>query len=78
MRNLENLQKKTLGKSGKLPVVSPSTVESEVSTPDKTPSKNGSIAESEFFVNTDPGIEKKAMKVPMSWKMPEMCPEFGL
>ena len=78
MRNLENLQKKTLGKSEKLHLVPSSTVDSGVTTPDKTISKNGSIAESELFVDTNPGIEKKIMKVPMSWKMPEMCPEFGL
>ena len=78
MRNLESLQKKALGKSEKLHLVPSSTVEPEVTTPDKTTSKNGSIAESDFFVDTNPGIEKKAMKVPMSWKMPEMCPEFGL
>jgi hypothetical protein len=78
MRNLESSQKKRQSKSEKLPLVPSSTVESEVTTADKTTSKNGSIAESELFVDTNPGIEKKAMKVPMSWKMPEMCPEFGL
>lgn len=78
MRNLESSQKKRQSKSEKLPLVPSSTVESEVTTADKTTSKNGSIAESELFIDTNPGIEKKAMKVPMSWKMPEMCPEFGL
>lgn len=78
MRNLESLQKKTLGKSEKLYLATSSAVEPEVTTADKITSKNGSISESELFVDTNPGIEKKAMKVPMSWKMPEMCPEFGL
>jgi hypothetical protein len=78
MRNLESLQKKTLGKSKKLHLVPSSKVEPEVTTPGKTTIKNDSISESELFVNTDLGIEKRAMKVPMSWKMPEMCPEFGL
>jgi hypothetical protein len=78
MRNIESLQKKTLRKSEKLHLVPSSKVEPEVTTTDKTTSKNSSISESELFVDTNPGIEKKAMKVPMSWKMPEMCPEFGL
>jgi hypothetical protein len=78
MRNLEILPKKTKGKSEKLSLVPPSTLDFEATTPDKSTSENGSIPESELFVVTDPIIEKKTMKVLMSWKMPEMCPEFGI
>jgi hypothetical protein len=78
MRNLESSKKKTKGKSEKLPLLHRTTLDSEPIIPDNTLSKNGSIPESELFVDTDPAIEKKAIKILMNWKIPVMCPEFGL